>query len=543
MTAIEHFEVPHLALWKSCVSEILAKEYKQTKNTSYGIDIDHSMIKATDKYCKLINTNKPLIDPGKDSNDKEAVEVYLSYLHHRMAHAKIAKQKDSETKLKSQIAEYKFGNPLWQKMFIQYYKYYWQYPYHKGVTPKYRSWQADDAGKGNIEYSVINWTLPSNARIAIVGDIGTGTDEASAVISAACKFKPDAILHLGDIYFSGTKQETNKRLVGMVRKVLKKERLEIPFFTVPGNHEYFTGAVSFLNALDSDKLIYDKTQKQEASYFCLRSQDNGWQFLGLDTGYNGHYMNVSQGAKEATLKYLHIGAIENPKPDGNKYWPKDHNPYFLNSSEANLPQKDTTSPVAMVTVRPDEELWHVDKLSKFSGRSVLLSHHQLYSALDVCGIAQANLPSSNNPDLIDINRIWMNTGLWKQFGPYFGDKVAAWIWGHEHNLVIFEDNYLPAGLPTNKAFTDVYKTLPKGRCAGHSAIPVQDSEEPYKINYQVPFRQDLKLDLTKVGNENWYNHGFQIIELFGAGNPARLSYFQVSLKDSIALPLFVETIN
>jgi hypothetical protein len=544
MNAIEHFEVPHLALWKSCVAEVLAKDHKKTKHTAYGIDVVHPMMKATDKYCRAMEANQPLTDPGKQSNDEEAVGAYLSFLHHKMAHAKIAGDKSAEAALKSQIAEYKFGNPLWQQMFVQYYKYYWQYPYHKGAAPQYRSWQSDDGGKGNLGYGVIQWTLPSNARIAIVGDIGTGTDEAAAVLSAACKFKPDAILHLGDIYFSGTKAETDKRLVGLVKKVLKQEKCEIPFFTVPGNHEYFTGAVSLLNTLDSGRLVYKSSQKQSASYFCLRSEDNGWQFLGLDTGYNGHYMNVAKGAKQSTLNFLHIGGIEKPKPETDQYWPKDHNPYFLHPSEADLAQTDTTAPVNLVTVRPDEASWHQDKLSGFPGRSVLLSHHQLYSALDVCGIAQNNLAGSNTPDPEDINRIWVNTGLWKQFGPYFGDKVAAWIWGHEHNLVIFEDNYRPADWPADAEFTKIYKNLPKGRCAGHSAIPVQDTEEPYKVNYNVPLKgDDLKLSLTKVGDENWYNHGFQIMELAGAGKPARLSYFQVALDNAVPLPLFIETIE
>jgi hypothetical protein len=330
----------------------------------------------------------------------------------------------------------------------------------------------------------------------------------------------------------------------MIRAVLKKEKCEVPFFTVPGNHEYFTGGVSFLQALDSGKLVYDKSQKQQASYFCLRSEDNGWQFLGLDTGYNGHYMNVTKGAKQATKDLLHLGDIKKPNPKKDPHWPADHNPYFKHPDEADLPQKDTTAPVPMVTVRPDEAEWHQDKLKNFPGRSVLLSHHQLYSALDDCGIAQKTLAGTTTPDPTDASREWVNTGLWQQFGPWFGDKVSAWLWGHEHNLVIFEDNYRPADWPADEAFMQVYKNLPKGRCAGHSAIPVQDTEEPYKVNFPVPLKQDdLKLSLTKIGDENWYNHGFQLIELTGAGNPARLSYFQVCLKDAVPLPLFTETIS
>ncbi len=338
--------------------------------------------------------------------------------------------------------------------------------------------------------------------------------------------------------------EIKKRLVGMIRKVMKKEKCQVPFFTVPGNHEYFTGAVALLNTLDSDELIYEDSQKQAASYFCLRSEDDGWQFLGLDTGYYGHYMNVAKGAQKATLDLLHIGAVEKPQPSDDPHWPTDHNPYFLKDDEANLPQLDTTKPVPMVTVRKDEAVWHQDKLKNFPGRSVLLSHHQLYSALDVCGIPQKTKENSKELDTDDFNRTWVNTGLWRQFGPYFGDKVAAWIWGHEHNLGIYENNYRPSDWPKNKEAATIFKNLPKGRCAGHSSIPVQDSEEPYKENYPVPLvSPDMKLDLTQIGNYNWYNHGFQIMELRGAGNSARLSYFQIKADEPVPLPMYIEEIN
>ena len=543
MQPIEHYEVPHLALWKSAVTEILAKQTGGHKKNALCINLDHPMIRATDRYCKSMEANEPPKAPVSEAAGGEETETYLSFLHHRMAHAKIADDKISEEQLRKEIAEYKFGNPLWQQMFIEYYKYYWQYPYHKGAVPQYRSWQSDKYGKGDINYGVIEWKLPAHARIAIVGDIGTGTEEAAAVIAAACKFKPHAFLHLGDVYFSGTKSETRNRFVNMIRSTLKKEKWEVPFFTVPGNHEYFVGAGPFLSALDSGKLVYAQDQKQSASYFCLRTEDNGWQFLGLDTGYNGHYMDVAHGAKQATRDFLHLGEVVKPKPKKDPHWP-ENNPYLLDPSLADLPVEDTTAPGAMVTIRPDEAEWHQDKLKNFSGRSILLSHHQLYSALNTCGIAQKKSADGNSTDPADPNRTWVNTGLWQQFGPWFEDKIAAWLWGHEHNLVIFEDNYRPADWPTDAAFMQTYKNLPKGRCCGHSAIPVQDTEQPYKINYPVPFKQDdLKLGLTKVGDEQWYNHGFELLELNGAGNPARITYFEVHLTDAIPLPIYTETIQ
>ena len=241
MTEIQHFEVPHLALWKSCVAEVIAKSVGKDKTNAAGIDTNHPLMQATDRYCQTMQTNTPLPPPPTDSDDEPAVQTYLSYLHHRRAHARIGNDAALEAQIEAQTQEYKFGNPLWQQMFLQYYKYYWQYPFHKGRQPKYRSWQASDAGNGNLQYGVIEWKLPAKTRVAIVGDIGTGTDEAAAVLVAALKFKPDAILHLGDVYFSGTAFETNHRLLGPGALCYEERAQSGSFFHGAGESRVFYG--------------------------------------------------------------------------------------------------------------------------------------------------------------------------------------------------------------------------------------------------------------------------------------------------------------
>jgi predicted phosphodiesterase len=44
-------------------------------------------------------------------------------------------------------------------------------------------------------------------RIALVSDWGTGTDEARQVAAFLAQQKPDAVIHLGDIYYAGTAEE------------------------------------------------------------------------------------------------------------------------------------------------------------------------------------------------------------------------------------------------------------------------------------------------------------------------------------------------
>lgn len=202
MKPIEHFEVPHLALFKSAVARVLATELNVSRTTAAAIDTDHPLMQGTDQYCRAMEANAPIPEPDSDRADDPDVQAYLAWLHHRRAHARIAGNRELEAQIARQTQKFKFGNPLWQRMFVQYYKYYWQYPYHLGRQPQYRSWQDRSGGNGSLDYGVIPWKLPADARIAIVGDIGTGTDVAAAVLIAALQFEPHAILHLGDVYYS-----------------------------------------------------------------------------------------------------------------------------------------------------------------------------------------------------------------------------------------------------------------------------------------------------------------------------------------------------
>ena len=255
-------------------------------------------------------------------------------------------------------------------------------------------------------------------------------------------------------------------------------------------------------------------------------------------------MNVAGSAQQATLDKLHLGKVDAPSDKSDPHWARDHNPYFRLATGKNIKQKDTTKPVDQVTVRKDEARWHRHKLEKFRGRSVLLSHHQLYSALDVCGVAQKTIEDAsgkNAPDPADFNRAWVDTGLWREFGPAFGDKVAAWLWGHEHNLGIFESDYRPADWPSEgKEAKEIFKTLPKGRCMGHAAIPVAEGEKPYDVKFPVPLEKgEPKLGVT----DGYYNHGYAILELAGKGRPARLGHYQIREADPTPIQVFEEQLT
>jgi 3',5'-cyclic AMP phosphodiesterase CpdA len=588
---VRPIENRYAALWQSVATEVAARHRAAGGAPEHG----DTLLDATQAYVEaLVNGQPPPPPPpGHGPADRDpAVGPYLALLHHRLAHARINGDAALQAQLQQQLGEFRFGNPLWEQMLIQYFAYYGQYPYHKGAQPLYRSWKAEDGGRGDPDFGVVEWRLPAHARIAVVGDIGTGTDVAAAVLASALSFRPDAILHLGDVYFSGTPFEFAERYTGLFETVFQSLGHRVPVFGVPGNHEYFTGGIAYLDCLSSGKLAPREDQRQAASYFCLRSEDGGWQFLGLDTGFYGHTMAVSPKAEADALHILHATdpAVPDAPPPAapasggspsaaapatasaaagspsvstaspsaaspGTAPPAAASPTASDSSSsaapattgdggADLPVELPSSTSGMVHVRDDEAEWHRHQMERFGGRTVLLSHHQLYSAAETCGVPQGTVPGPDGtpvPDPADFNRPGVNTLLWRQFGPHFGSRVAAWIWGHEHNLGIFQDGYRPADWPldSDEAKT-VFRALPKGRCAGHAAIPVAASEEPYATHNPVPLLDDsLRLGLV----DGWYNRGFEIIELAGAGRPARVRYYQLAGADPTPLLVHAEEVE
>ncbi|MFT7034081.1 MAG: hypothetical protein ACJA2S_002590 [Cyclobacteriaceae bacterium] len=508
MSTVDHHDRQYLSLLKTVAAEVIHQDsdYKGTPN-------EHPLMKGIEHYCCAVCDNEDLDKPDEGIHNEESPEViaYLTYLHHRKAHAKIADNKEVEKDLEEQLASFKFGNPKWQSMFDIYIKYYWDYPMHLSQKPQYRSWRDPKFGDGDYQYGVVDWKIPSDATVALIGDIGTGTDIAAAVLLGALSFKPDVILHLGDVYYSGTEEEFNRYFIGLIKVVFEDQGVNIPVFTLPGNHEYFTGAIPYFKCLDSNLLVQDENQRQQASFFKLDTDDGGWQFLGMDSSFHGHFMGGPVSKMDQALKDLHLDAKT------------AHNPIIAPD---------------MVYVRPDELNWHHYHLNEHQGRTILLGHHQVYSRNQTVGITQAE--KDGKPDPQDINRAGVNTRLWKGFGAYF-DKVAAWFWGHEHNLCIYEDNFRPEGWPeaTNEP-DDQLQNLKKGRCIGHSAIPVSESEEPYKINNNVPFvRDDLELSLK----DGWYNRGFEIIKLNGKGNDAITTYYQVSGAEPEPIKIYEESLT
>ena len=206
---------------------------------------------------------------------------------------------------------------------------------------------------------------------------------------------------------------------------------------------------------------------QPASFFCLRNPD--WQILAADTGYND--FNPFKRAEDAT-------------------WIRDRDEGEIYS----------------------ELDWHKDKLvNAGSRRTILMTHHPLFTRNS--SIAGKVV----NPYLKD------------QFGDFLSE-IALWLWGHEHNLVVY----------------DPFQGLEKGRCVGASAVPVSTSEDllapcPLLNGQEVPsltLQDGEPIRLRSQAHEGLYQLGYALIDLDGP--EGRASYIQFDPSTDIAIKLYEE---
>jgi 3',5'-cyclic AMP phosphodiesterase CpdA len=189
--------------------------------------------------------------------------------------------------------------------------------------------------------------LADRCRVVLVGDWGTAKDRARRVAKAIAAVKPDHIIHLGDIYPSGTRSRAHKRFID----VWMEEVGSGPkYWAMYGNHEmnangegYFRDVLPFCG--------------QDASFFCLRNEH--WKLIALDSSYRDHDLEPSQ-----------------------------------------MP-------------------WLVHQLSAGGGRNILLTHHQMFSAVDARPHrAVKKLPATMKP-IVDTGRVF------------------GWFWGHEHRCLSY----------------------------------------------------------------------------------------------------------
>ena len=127
------------------------------------------------------------------------------------------------------------------------------------------------------------FAMADKTTVAIVGDWGGGNEAAQAVARQIAKLKPDHVIHLGDVYYSGTPKEVEERFL----QYWPSPSAPGMSFALNSNHEMYSGGYGYF-----DHAL--KKFKQPASYFSLANAN--WRFIGLDTGYDEHDLHPPQAA-------------------------------------------------------------------------------------------------------------------------------------------------------------------------------------------------------------------------------------------------------
>lgn len=214
-------------------------------------------------------------------------------------------------------------------------------------------------------------TLASRARLVLLADWGTGTPRAQGIAKLArarIEQVPEIerhVIHLGDVYYCGMPDEYRTRFLNDWPGGLGEG---VSSWNLNGNHDMYSGGNGYFETISKAPFA----QQRGTSFFRLSNEH--WQFIGLDTAYLDNDLHPAQ------LPFA-------------KSW-------VLGDAGA--------------------------AATAASQRTVLLSHHQLGSAL-----AQRSV----GPGIREKTEELRGSG-----------RIHAWFWGHEHRAFVYEP-YLNIACP------------------------------------------------------------------------------------------------
>ena len=120
--------------------------------------------------------------------------------------------------------------------------------------------------------------------VALIGDFGTALYGAKPCADSIAKDPDgyDLLFHLGDVYYSGLKEEVQSRFLDVLQGVKVRTRRALN-----GNHEMYSGGHGYFGTLLP-------AFGQTTSYFAM--QNDYWLLVGLDTAYKQAF-----GGKEGVI--------------------------------------------------------------------------------------------------------------------------------------------------------------------------------------------------------------------------------------------------
>jgi hypothetical protein len=141
-------------------------------------------------------------------------------------------------------------------------------------------------------------------RVALVSDFGTGRYHSRYIAKQLRAQAFPCAFHLGDVYYAGRRSEFEDYFAAPLDPILGHTQL----FALNSNHEMYSGGRPFFEFMDRRRASHPGMQKQEGSYFCLRSSK--FQIVGIDTAYHSHGRHKEPALLEWLAKTLSEGKDE-----------------------------------------------------------------------------------------------------------------------------------------------------------------------------------------------------------------------------------------
>ncbi|MBI1803213.1 MAG: metallophosphoesterase [Ignavibacteriae bacterium] len=406
------FHSARLSVFQSAVNEVVAKKGEGERGLRSGHPLMLKALQPLDAAAaKMSLQRRPwwfrwllrfvgvVLRVLSISKGRKTVEL-CAQLAFDLAQAKIDNNQKRITELENQLRD-GTCDPGWLESVTTYMKYY----VLANEKPRYIDCN------GNLQkfvYPLPEGKTSGELTVGILGDWGTGEEVASLVLQELLLHDPDVIIHVGDVYYSGTDSESQANFLDVMSSARRNK--PVPVYNLPGNHDYYSGGSGFFNILsqlNKAPCAPPGTPIQEASFFCLRNSD--WQLQGMDTGYYDHDLFKV----DEDLTHLH----------------------------------------------DSEVAWHLDKITNAGERKIILfSHHQFFSAFQAIGGLSYNKHlQASFAEPLAAGRItawfWGHEHLLQIYGPYLSLQKGRCI-GYSAFPMLIEPNPYKVRYPVVPLVTD-----------------------------------------------------------------------------------------
>ncbi len=235
------------ALWQSVVEEVAAKEKAKVSSAEHTYSavapayrrnqlrslraVSAATRTAEENSRGLPSTGAKQTYGAAASTVAEGIVADCSGMAYQIAQALA---KFDKAKAEALIAKLKFStcDPMWLECVAEYEAYF----KHQHQNIPYR------AGRDNI----LSVDLPAQATIGFIGDWGTGTPEAAALLQELATKNPSIVIHLGDIYYTGLKSEVSQWFLDICQRTIPGVRV----YSLSGNHDMYSGGAGYYWLVD-----------------------------------------------------------------------------------------------------------------------------------------------------------------------------------------------------------------------------------------------------------------------------------------------------